>query len=145
PVEVGALLQEVGHFLRNEAATRRVTVTFDVPTPIHILAEPGKLKTLLVGLATAAIDCTPATSGFSIRAAPVDGWAVIRIDSELGLVDSAELLALRERPLPLLNAKDLTLSFAIRYLKARGARLDFVQAESNPGLLQISYPIMAAG
>jgi hypothetical protein len=142
--DVGPLLAETAHFLRNEAAGKELRITVDVEREIRILAERGRLQTLLIGLLTAAMDALPMGSTLTVSLGRDGDDAVIRIDSAAGYSPVAICGEIPHLPVAGLGAKELNLLFAHRFLDACGGRLEITAAGKSQGQLQIFYPAAAS-
>jgi signal transduction histidine kinase len=133
-VDVGALMNDVVHFLRNEAANKEVVVSLHGTAAFSIAAERARLQTLLVGLVADAIDATPAGTELPITVGNEDGFVVISIESNAGYaVDDPT------DDLP----HELTLHFARQFLSNNGGRLEINSAMPPRGALRLYYPIKA--
>jgi signal transduction histidine kinase len=75
-VDVSALMNDVVHFLRNEAANKEVTVSLHSTATLSVAAERARLQTLLVGLVADAIDATPAGTELRITVGSEDSFAL---------------------------------------------------------------------
>ena len=133
-VGIAAVLNDVVHFLRNEAANKEVTVSLLGTAPLSVAAERARLQTLLVGLVADAIDATPAGTALPITVSSEDSFAVISIGSNAGYaVDNAT------DDLP----RELTLRFARQFLSDNGGRLEIDTAALPRGSLRLYYPLTA--
>jgi signal transduction histidine kinase len=141
-VDPDALMREVVHFLRNEAATREVTVTVSSVTGLRISTELAKLQTLLVGLLTAAIDETSAGTELRVSIERRDNHAVISIGSDAGYRDMPEAEDLWRYPHKRLHQRELTLLFARQFMAAHGGRLE-IHSDAPRGALHLYYPCLA--
>jgi len=142
PVEIAALLGEVAHFLRNDAAAKDVRIQVAAAGEIRVTADRATLKSLLLGLLLAALDALPDGAELPVSIDRVGHEAVIRVGSHAGCA-----------PLPLdaplrraggrIPAPDLALLFADRFLNAQGGRLE-IDPETPPhGALRVYYPTVA--
>ncbi len=140
--DFGALVAEVVHFLRNDAGNRDILISVAETVGFSVLAERAKLRTLLVGLLTAAIDTMPPGSTLTLSVYQRDGDAIVFIGSNAGY----ETHETRDwcRPPHGLAANELTLWFAHRYLRANGGRLEIDATAAPRGALHLHYPIAAA-
>ena len=133
-VDLGAIMHDVVHFLRNEAANKEVVVSLQGSAACSVAAERARLQTLLVGLVADAIDTTPAGAELPITVGSEAGFAVICIGSNAGyVVDDAN------DDLP----HDLTLHFARQFLANNGGRLEIDPTVSPGGSLRLYYPLKA--
>jgi signal transduction histidine kinase len=131
-MDVSALMNDVVHFLRNQAATKQVAVSLLGAAAFSVAAERARLQTLLVGLVADAIDATPAGTELPITVSREDSFAVISIGSNAGYaVDDAT------DDLP----HELTLLFARQFLADNGGRLEIDTATPPRGSLRLYYPI----
>jgi signal transduction histidine kinase len=142
--DVGPLLADVAHFLRNEAAAREIRITIDVEDDLRISAERGRLQILLVGLLTAAMDVLPKGSTLPVSLGRNGDDAVIRIGSDGGYSSIDVGHDIRHLAGVELGAKELTLLFARRFLDAGAGRLEITAPGGSQGQLQIFYPVVAS-
>jgi signal transduction histidine kinase len=141
-VDLAELVNEVAHFLRNEAASKYVTVAASVTPEVRIWIERATLYTLLVGLLTAAIEETPAGSELRLSVSREGSDAVIILGSHGGLADlrtDGELLA---GPLTVLRPRELTLLFARHFLAGSGGRLEIDGAAFPVGGIALYHPAL---
>jgi signal transduction histidine kinase len=139
-VDLAELVNEVVHFLRNEAASKYVTVAASAAPDVRVSVERAKLQTLLVGLLTAAIEETPGGSELPLAVGRQGRDAVITLGSHAGLGNlrgSDELLA---EPLGVLRPRELTLLFARRLLADGGGRLDIDGSAFPAGSITLYHP-----
>jgi signal transduction histidine kinase len=122
PVEIAALLGEVAHFLRNDAAAKDVRIQVAAAGEIRVTADRATLKSLLLGLLLAALDALPDGAA---------GCAPLPLDAPLRRAGGR------------IPAPDLALLFADRFLNAQGGRLE-IDPETPPhGALRVYYPTVA--
>jgi len=141
-VDLAELVNEVVHFLRNEAASKYVTVAASASPEVRISVERAKLQTLLVGLMTAAIEETPAGAELRLAVGRQGGDAVITLGSHGGFANlrsSDELLA---GPLGALRPRELTLLFARHFLADGGGRLEIDGSAFPVGSLTLHHPAL---
>ena len=133
-LDVGALMNDVVHFLRNNAANKGVTVSLLGTAPLSVAAERARLQTLLVGLVADAIDATPGGTELPITVSREASFVVICIGSNAGypVDNSTEDLS-----------HELTLHFARQFLSTNGGRLEIDAAAPPRGSLRLYYPIKA--
>jgi signal transduction histidine kinase len=133
-VNVVALMQDVIHFLRNDAANKEVTVTLLGTASPSVAATRARLQTLLVGLVADAIDATPTGTELPITVNSEDGFMVITIGSNAGYaIDTVDDDL----------SRDLTLHFARQFLSDNGGRLEIDTVTAPQGSLRLYYPIQA--
>jgi len=141
-VDLAEVVNGVTHFLRNEAASRYVTVAASVTPEVRISVERAKLQTLLVGLLTAAIEETPAGAELRLSVGRQGSDAVITLGSHGGLGNlrsSDELLA---APRTLIAPRELTLLFARHLLAAGGGRLEIDGSAFPAGSVTLYHPAL---
>lgn len=142
-VDVGALLTEVVHFLRNDAANKEVVMAIDGTEVVSIVAERAKLQTLLVGLLAASIDDAPPGTMLQLSFRRSNDSAVVSLGSDAGYGRAQEAMVtpdLQNRLRPI----ELTLLFARRFLAANGGRLEIDPSGSPRGELRLYYPLAAS-
>jgi hypothetical protein len=94
--DLGALVVETAHFLRNDAATKGVKL-IGTPAEVFVTAPRAELRTLLVGLMAAAIDATASGGELRVSAAREGDAAVLTIDSSAGYAEFQERESARGR------------------------------------------------
>jgi signal transduction histidine kinase len=142
-VDVGALVNEVVHFLRNDAAIKEVVLRVTATDGVIVSAERAKLQTLLVGLLTTAIDETPPGASLQLSIDRLGHDALVSMDSDAGYGDAQETIDLWNRQRGRLRPKELTLLFARQFLAASGGRLEISPGALPRGELRLYYPIAA--
>jgi two-component system sensor histidine kinase HydH len=143
-IELGPLLREVIHFLRNEAGAKDVTIRVSGDEDLRISAERAKLQTLLMGLLTAALDALPSGSSLEVSMTRSDEDALVTVGSAAGYSYPEQLNELMDRAHGRLEAKELTFLFAKRFLAANGGRLGIDPTAGAEGQLTIRYPLFAS-
>ncbi len=138
--DLGALVKEVVHFLRNEAAIKGIAPTVAADDAMHILAPRAELQTMLVGLVSAAIDATPAGQPLHVGAARSGTDAVITVDSDAGYPGDEDPQSILHQTRATLRPRELTRLFAARFLGAHGGRLE-IDAAPPRGALRVVYPL----
>ncbi|MDB6083832.1 MAG: Histidine kinase [Gammaproteobacteria bacterium] len=144
-VDAGELLCEVVRFLRNDAANKEVVMQVAPAEGVRISAERAKLRTLLVGLLTAAIDETPHGAALPLSIDRLDGNAVLSVGSDAGYRVAQETLNVWDGRGGRLHPRELTLLFARRFLAANGGRLEIDPGAPPLGELRVYYPIAPNG
>ena len=142
-VDVAALLNDVVHFLRNDAANREVTLAVATAPDLYLSAERAKFQTVLVGLLTGAIDATPLGAELQISAERCGPCAVISI----GRVDCYGEMPQPEQLLDWSQGRllrsELILVFARRFVMAHGGRIEIDPVANPAGALRLYYPCAA--
>jgi signal transduction histidine kinase len=141
-VDVGALLTEVVHFLRNDAANKGVVMSVGGTEGLSVLAESAKLQTLLVGLLAASIDDAPPGTSLQLSFGRCNDSAVVSVGSNAGYGGTQEAMVSLD-PQNRFQPKELTLLFARRFLAANGGRLEIDPSASPHGELRLYYPLAA--
>jgi signal transduction histidine kinase len=139
-VDVGAMLSEVAHFLRQAAAAKEAKLLVSAEPDLYVETESTKLQTLLVGLISEAIEDTPAGAELRLSADRRGSGVVISIGSALGY---GSLLEVEQRSAQLPNRirpRDLTLMFARHFLSTGAGRLEIVSDVGARGALNLHYP-----
>lgn len=139
-VDLGALVSEVAHFLRNDAATKSVTLAVSTSPELNVCVERAQLQSLLVGLMTAAIDATPHGAELPVSTRRDGGDVLISIGCRTAFCAARNVNTLLEQPLGPLQPGELTLLFAKQFLAGNGGRLEIDCAESVPGSIRVYYP-----
>jgi hypothetical protein len=142
-LEVGMLLSEVAHFLRNEAAAKEVVITVSKAAELYISAECARFQTLLVGLIADAIDDVPPGTELKLSTERRDNDAVISIGSDAGYGEIRGTQPLSWRSQGRLHPRELTLLFARQLLTAKGGRLEIDPGPPPSGALHLYYPCIA--
>lgn len=139
-VDLGELLTEVAHFLRNDAAGKNVTLAVSAAPALEISVERSKLQSLLVGLMTAAIDAAPSGAELPVSVRRDGADVVLSINCRAAFGGARNVDELLERPLGPLQSSELTLLFARQFLAGSGGRLEIDGAEASPGAVRLYYP-----
>ncbi len=140
-VDIGALLSEVAHFLRQDSAMREVKVVVSAAaSDLHVSVERAKLQTLLVGLMTDAIEGTPSGAELPVSAQHLGGEVSISIGYAAGYGSWQDMEVTNLRPPSRLRSRDLTLLFAHRFLATNQGRLEIDPAAGPRGTLTLIYP-----
>ena len=142
-VDVDALMRDVVHFLRNDAANKEVVVSLSGAAARPIVAERARLQTLLVGLVADAIDATPSGTTLPIAVHSEARLAIVSIGSNAGYTFSDRTRSPDGTPDQLLLPHELTLHFARQFLSNNGGRLEIDVATAPQGSLQLYYPMKA--
>jgi len=151
-VEVGELMREVVHFLRNDVANRDVTVKLSAGTELWIVAERARLQTLLVGLMTATLDIMPTGSELELSIDRRGADAVVTLGSHAAVDRSTDVEPSKPRSIDSLGPRQLILLFAHQYLAAKGGHLEIDEGafhrvpDGTPhGTLRLFYPCSVPG
>jgi hypothetical protein len=142
-VDVGDLLSDVLHFIRNDAAGRSITFRLQAAADVKVLAHPLKFRLLMLGLSTTLIDGLDAGSVVDVAVAQSDCEALVEFRSAAtySLVNPEDLWSpagARSSPSELLVA--LTQHWAV----ANGGRLELSTDPHLPNSLRIYYPRASA-
>jgi len=140
-VDLGELVNEVTHFLRNDAAGKDLTLRTSCVPNLTVWAERNRLRTLLVGLLTAAIDAAPSGSELPLAVRREGHDAVVCIGSTAAfdeIPNPPQPIDWHSRPL---HARELTLVFARQFLEANGGRLK-IDAVGPHRALNLYYPCL---
>ena len=139
--EVGALLREAIHFVRNEAATRQITVTLSHIDALSVSTERGSFKTLLTGLLTAALDRSAAGAELLVTATRhgEDAWVSIASPAGYGSMIMPDELG--NQPLARMSSEELTMWYAKEFLQRRRGRVELSAAAASPAL-NLYYPAL---
>lgn len=139
-LDLGALADAVGRFLRNEAASRQISIAVHESSGVTVTVAANTFRNLLTGLMLLAIDATP-----------TGGEVVVKVRERLAMA-TVEIVGSGSRPSnesatahpeDLAEPADLTLRYATHYLEARGGGLAVDTTPSGSRLL-LSYPSLAA-
>ncbi len=139
-VDLGELVNEVIHFLRNEAAGKDLALRVSSVPSLTVWAERNRLQTLLVGLLTAAIDAAPSGSELPLAVRREGNDAVVCIGSAAAFdeIDPPSQPLDWHSPL---HPRQLTLVFARQFLEANGGRLEIATVGPH-GALNLYYPCL---
>jgi signal transduction histidine kinase len=140
--DLGGLVVEVAHFLRNDAATKGVKLV-GAPAEVFVTAPRAELRTLLVGLTAAAIDTTPPGQELHASAARDGHTAVVTLDSSAGYGEFRQRDATRSAD-EHVNMHDLTFRFAEDFLAVHGGKLIAEPGADRRGSLRLYYPLSLA-
>lgn len=137
-VDLGSLVREAVHFLRSDAATKSVALKVDAAPDLTVRVARARLRTLLVGILTAAIDHTQPDSDLLIEVGRAGQEAVITLASDAGFAAHAPESHLDAGKF---SAGDLTLRFARQLMSSCGGRLHIEAAPGTTGRLRLYFPI----
>ena len=138
--DVGPLVTDVIHFLRNDAASRGVTVALTAENALQIHTERTKFRTLLVGLVTLAIDRTPSGTELHVVVERRDHEALISIGSDGGYETAPSAGQWQIGSMQAVTVRDLTLLFATQFLTANFGRLEIDPSSPPRGAINIYHP-----
>jgi C4-dicarboxylate-specific signal transduction histidine kinase len=140
--DVGALLRDAVHFLRNDAANKAVRVTVEAPPGLAVWGDRTKLQTVLVGLLAAAIDDLPAGAELALSTERAAADVLLTIGSSAGYDETPNAAQdLFQPPEGRVQPKDLTLLFARRLLAANGGSVRVDAAYGPHGAIYLRYPL----
>ncbi len=150
--DVEQLAVDAVHFLRNDAGARAVKINVVRGSKPLIHAERTKFQVLVVGLLTAAID--EAAAGINAAAGTAGAelivtverrgcFAMLSLGSTAGYDEALEPDDLLHKPAGCLHPRELTFSFARKFLGANGGRLE-IGENAGTSSLQIFYPCIEA-
>jgi hypothetical protein len=138
-VNLGDLIREAVHFLRNDAVAKSITLHSTLAAGVCISTEPLKCRLLIIGLIVMAIDTLAAGSVIDIRVAHSGSEALLEFKSAAPysqIRDPSDLWAGLDSVPP----GELMLAVTSRWVCTNGGRIQLDLADS-PGELRIYYPM----
>ena len=138
-VDLGVLVREAAHFLRNDAATKAVELQVDAAPDLIVLVARARVQTMLVGLLTAAIDHAQDGRELVIDARQSGQNALVTLSPAAGF--EAPLIS-DPVAAPRFRAADLTLMFARQLMASSGGRLEINAAQGDNGSLVLYLPLV---
>jgi light-regulated signal transduction histidine kinase (bacteriophytochrome) len=112
-VDLGELLDDILRFLRNDLATRRITVEMPRAEPVTFLAQKYRVRLLLLGLLAQMLDDSAPDSILRILLTGAGGSAVVEISGSIAQQQPAQ------HP-----SGELVFEMACEWLSACGGRLE---------------------
>ncbi len=131
PVAVGDLIQESIKFLRNDAAAKEIAIRFNRAFEATVNTPRRKLRLMLLGVLTAAIDRLPAGEEIRVALQRVDRGASIDIAAHLSFRDDDG----RSR------GEWLAVTVARNFFEGRGGRLDIEDVHEAGHRLRLHHPL----
>jgi C4-dicarboxylate-specific signal transduction histidine kinase len=151
PVDLAALLRELLGFLQNEITARGMPVNFPDSGSMTVHAQRGRLRLVLLGLLTTAIDLVPKLTSLDLRLGREandvvlelpGGNAYDRVDDKR---NDAEWGAagVRDASEPF-DQRRLTWSVSKQFVEANGGSLAVRADGPAAGILRLGYPLWAS-
>jgi len=140
-LNVGEVVAEVLRFIRNDAAGRSITFRVESATDVWVMAQPHKLRLLLLGLVTSLIDAAAPGAVIDVAVARAIPHAMIEFRSGVlcpAFPDPQHLWQSGTTPG---SAYELLLALTQRWSTANGGRLEPPVDPQVPGALRIYYPL----
>jgi hypothetical protein len=129
-LDLGIMVREAAHFLRNDAANKSITLKLEVVPDLEIFAPRARLQTLLAGLFTAAIDQLRVASVLQINAKRDGAFALLSVGADSSGERSGDPVAGRE----------LTLQFARQFMQTNGGRLE-IDPAADGRIVRLYFPV----
>jgi PAS domain S-box-containing protein len=86
PVELTVVVNEVRATIEPLARTKAITLNIEASPELHLIADEGKVRQMLLNLVSNAIKFTPTGGRIDIRSRQVDSWVEIAVsDSGIGI------------------------------------------------------------
>jgi signal transduction histidine kinase len=134
-VELGALIDDILRFLRNDIACKQIDVNFSHAGDCTVQVQKHKLRLVLLGLIALRIDDCPQGSELVMRLDRADACARLEL--------SSPVLPSPPRESRSYEPRELVLDMARQWLSAQGGRLE--ASGNSPGRcdLTIYYPMLS--
>jgi signal transduction histidine kinase len=143
-VNLAGLVKQTQQFLRNDALGKGITLGLSGDEDVMVFSQRNKLRSLLLGLHTLAIDALPAGAELQVDLSRADAYALLELRSDLiydPIREAQDLL--RHEPLGL-RPQELVLGFARQWISAHGGRVEIHSPKGAQGVLRLYYPLAAA-
>ncbi len=143
-VDVGALFADILQFIRNDVANKSITFRLDAARDIAVLAEPHKIRLLLLGLSITLTDDLAPGAVVDVKVTRSDEHALIQY---AGVVPCPVIPTLDEiwgSRDPVSSARELLLSLTRSWAAANGGRVEVSLDESGASAVRIYHPAPAA-
>jgi hypothetical protein len=143
-VNMGDLAADVLRFVRNDFASKSVTFRLKSAPDVVVLAQPGRLRTLILGLSAAAADGLAPESVVEVDVARSEAHAVLEFRSMKSYrafaADSEEAwCAGSAASCP----DELVLALTRRWMFAIGGRVELT-GDGVPSTMRIFYPLASS-
>jgi hypothetical protein len=142
-VNVGDLVCDILHFIRNDAAGKSIAFRLEALGDVLVLAQPHKFRLLILGL------CSTLTDG--LAPGSVVDVAVVRTDSDALVEFRSSMPCAVVNPEDLWNSAgamsspcELLLALAQQWAAVHGGRLELSKELHLPNTLRIYYPLASA-
>lgn len=131
PVAVGDLIHESMKFLRNDAASKEISIRFTRAEEATLRVPRRKLRMLILGLLTAAIDRLPAGEEIRIEVGRAEDGATIDISAKVSFADPDGGTG---------PVEWLAVTVARNFYRARGGRLEIDEIPGGAHRLRLAHP-----
>jgi signal transduction histidine kinase len=128
-IELGALVDDVLRFLRNDFAGRQIQARLERSEELFVEVVRNQLRFMLLGLIAGRLDACPSGGQLSIRLARRDGSAVLEIATACSGAQGTP-------PHP-----DVVLDLVRHWIEARGGQ--FERPASQEGPFELALPLRA--
>jgi signal transduction histidine kinase len=142
PVNVGTLIEGLLQFLQNDAASKEITLAFSTTDDTVVLVPENKLRLVILGLLTSAIDASSTGAELRLALRRADNEASIEFcgvpapaGTENGDVECGAAEDLQRR--------ELLLSVAQRLVLAGGGRIEYRPDGTDGSAVRIYLPLVA--
>ena len=147
-VMIGESVQGVAATVEPLAQTKNLTLHIQVDQGLQVVADPGKLKQMLLNLVSNAIKFTPAGGQVTIRAQRVDAWVEIAvIDTGVGIAEEdlgrlfTEFQQLDAGPGLLPEGTGLGLALTKRFAELHGGTVEVESVKGEGSTFVIRLPV----
>jgi signal transduction histidine kinase len=142
-VNVANLIEEIQHFMRNDAASRDVRISVGGDKNVQVSAALNKLRTLLLALLALCIDALPAGAELHIDISRVRQDACVELRSELSFGEIRSAAALLREQAGVIQPRDLILVSAQHWLQKHGGGIVVDRGAALHNVLRIYHPLIA--
>ena len=147
-VIIGESVQGVAATVEPLLQTKNLTLRIQVDPGIQVVADPGKLKQMLLNLVSNAIKFTPVGGQVTIRARRVDAWVEIAvIDTGVGIAEEdlgrlfSEFQQLDAGPGLLPEGTGLGLALTKRFAELHGGTVEVESVKGEGSTFVIRLPV----
>jgi hypothetical protein len=143
PVNVGGLFGDILQFIRNDVANKAITFRLDAARDTVVLAEPHKIRLLLLGLSITLTDGLAAATVIDVKVTRSDHYALIEFANVVPCPMIPTLAEIWGSTDPVSSARELLLSLTQSWAAANGGRLEVPLDAAGPGAVRLYYPAPA--
>jgi signal transduction histidine kinase len=143
-LNLSTLVRQAQQFLRNDALARQITLGLSGRDDLLVSSEPGKLRSLILGLLALSIDASPTGAQLLVELSHAEGFAVLELHSEVSYGDIREAQELLCGDHVDLKPQELVLGFARQWITTRGGRVEIACGSGARTGLRLLYPLAAA-
>ncbi|MEP6546826.1 MAG: hypothetical protein ABJD53_05120 [Gammaproteobacteria bacterium] len=143
-INVGELVGDTLQFVRNDAASKSITLRLQRSPDLNVLAEAHKFRFLILGLTITLTDGLPGGTIVDVKVMRSDTHVLIEFSS---IVACASILRPEDllgsgRQLP--SPPELILSLTRAWASANGGSVELTADSQSPNAVRLYYPLAVA-